>query len=74
MHFIRPTANKKRFFSRYGPRHVGLGWEGQSIGILTDDDMSFFKSQNPLSLKTERSNIEFFTAGYQSIPERLAMA
>ncbi len=44
---------------------------GDCVGILANDDMAFFQSQQPLRLDTERPDIMRATGLHECIPQRL---
>lgn len=64
----RPT--KKGLVRPTAPTHVDLGGVGHAVGVLADDHVAFFQTQQALGFDTNSANAECFAgASISRIPQ-----
>ena len=68
----RTLADEEGFFARYRPPHLRLVRQGEPVGILSDDDVSFLQTQQTLRLHAEGFDLPAFSVLHERIPQRLA--
>ena len=66
------TANEEGFFLGDSPAHIDFIRIRHGIGVLADNNMAFFQTQNSLCFDTKGLDIELSARGDQGIPERFA--
>ena len=65
--------DEERFVAGHRPVHVEFLWVGKSIAVLTDDEVTFFETQQPLRLNADRRHTERLAACHQQSPQGIAM-
>ena len=70
----RAHANKIRLLARDRPGHIGFMRIGQPVGILADNDMPFFQTEETLSFYAERPDAGALAGLDQHVPESFALA